>query len=74
MCSEVSKGATSIRGSITSELLMRCGGGRSGIQVLKIREALCWRAWCLALTYVVSTGVQQQDCWAMPIQVPLMSH
>ena len=41
-----------------------------GIQVLQIREALCWRAWCLALTSVFSTGILQQDCRAMPSQVP----
>ena len=45
-----------------------------GIQVLQIREALCWRAWYLALTSVFSTGIHQQDCRAMPTQVPLVSH
>ena len=45
-----------------------------GIQVLQIREALCWGAWCLALTSVFSTGILQQDCRVMPTQVPLMSH
>ena len=42
-----------------------------GIQVLQIREALCW---CLALISVLQTGIPQQDCRAMPTQVPLMSH
>ena len=31
-----------------------------GIQVLQILKTLCYRAWCLALTLVLSTGIHQQ--------------
>ena len=44
------------------------------IQVQHIPEAPCWRAWCLALTTVFSTGIHQLDYRETPTQVPLMSH